>query len=162
MGGEEFVGGEVMYLAQNLKYLRKSRGETQEVLAEEIGITPSALANYEQGQREPCIEKLIILADYFEVSVDDLIRKDLQPPKPKCADNLKYLRKKHRISQDDIGKFVGISQKGVSKYERGECEIPLPKLMMLTGYFGVTLDQFVKQDLSQIDDEKAGLTQEQE
>ena len=149
-----------MYLAQNLKYLRKSRGETQEVLAEAIGITRSALSLYEMGEREPCIETVITFVDYFKVSVDDLIRKDLQPPNPKCADNLKYLRKKHGMSQDDIGKLVGISQKGASKYERGASEIPLPKLMILTAYFGVTLDQFVKQDLSQIDDEKAGLTQE--
>lgn len=57
-----------------LKEIRKSKGITQQKLAKELYITQQALCNYEQGKREPNIQMLIKLADYFGVSVDYLVR----------------------------------------------------------------------------------------
>lgn len=57
-----------------LKQIRKSKGITQQKLAKELYITQQALCNYEQGKREPDIQMLIKLADYFGVSVDYLVR----------------------------------------------------------------------------------------
>lgn len=137
-----------MYLAQNLKYLRERNGEMQKDIAELLSISKQTASVYEKGECEPDIKKLIALADHFGVTIDDLLRKNMQPPKPKCADNLKFYREKYELTQEDIGKLVGVGQKEVSKYEKGDREIPLPKLLILSEYFGVTLDQFVKQDLS--------------
>lgn len=57
-----------------LKEIRKSKGITQQKLAKELYITQQALCNYEQGKREPDVQMLIKLADYFGVSVDYLVR----------------------------------------------------------------------------------------
>lgn len=56
-----------------LKELRKEANATQADMAKILGVTVSAYGNYELGQREPTIEFLCKLADYFNVSVDYLI-----------------------------------------------------------------------------------------
>ena len=54
--------------------LKELRGVwlTQAKLAEEIGTTPAAISNYEQGIRIPSDEHKIKLANYFGVTVQEL------------------------------------------------------------------------------------------
>ena len=64
-----------------LKDLRVDVDLTQEQLATRLNITRSALANYENGLREPGYEILIKIADYFDISLDYLLcRTDAQTP----------------------------------------------------------------------------------
>ncbi|MGM9639858.1 MAG: helix-turn-helix domain-containing protein [Faecousia sp.] len=56
-----------------LKELRKSRNITQIKLAMDLSTTQNTISRYENGEREPGIEELIRIADYFQVSVDFLI-----------------------------------------------------------------------------------------
>lgn len=140
-----------MYLATNLRHLRECRGETQKEVAELLSVSKQTASVYEKGEIEPDISKLIKIADHFEISIDDLLRKDLRPPKPMCARNLKYLREKSGFKQKEIGDLIKTKYSVVSKYESGMVEIHLIKIMQLAEFFGVTLDQFVKQDLSEVD-----------
>ena len=73
---------------QILISLRKRAGLTQEQLAEKIGVSRQAIANWEKGESMPDITKCIALADLYEVSVDDLVghsdnSANLIPPKGK-------------------------------------------------------------------------------
>ena len=65
------------YLNQNVKFLRKSKNMTQAELADELKITKNALANFEGGAKNTSIEVLDKLHDIFNVSLDDLVYKDL-------------------------------------------------------------------------------------
>lgn len=56
----------------NLVQLRKYRQLTQEQLAEMVGVTRQAIAKWESGETMPDLEKCRILAEIFEVSLDDL------------------------------------------------------------------------------------------
>ena len=58
---------------KNLKILRKEKGIALKGLSKEIGITKSVLSAYETQTRYPNLEKLIIIADYFETSIDSLL-----------------------------------------------------------------------------------------
>lgn len=60
-----------------LKYYRKRDGLSQEALAKKIGVTRSALANYEQGTRKPSYEILEALADTFNTSITALLGIDV-------------------------------------------------------------------------------------
>lgn len=60
-------------IAQRIITLRKRSGLTQAELAKKLNITPSALGNYEQGRRLPCVETLIAMAELFDVSLDYLL-----------------------------------------------------------------------------------------
>ena len=46
---------------------------SQEQLAEQLGISRQTLSKYETGESVPDIEKCKVIADYFEVSLDDLV-----------------------------------------------------------------------------------------
>lgn len=59
--------------AQKLKKARKDAGYTQEQVAQETGISRTIIAYLETGKREPSLENLGILADFYNVSVDWLL-----------------------------------------------------------------------------------------
>jgi len=56
-----------------LRELRVSKGETQKQLSALLGIAERNYRRYEAGEVDPTASKLILLADYFNVSVDYLI-----------------------------------------------------------------------------------------
>ena len=56
-----------------IKELRTKLGISQLDLAKNLGIHPSTLFNYETGRAEPNIKTLIKLADYYHVSLDELV-----------------------------------------------------------------------------------------
>ncbi|MES1160957.1 MAG: LexA family transcriptional regulator [Bacteroidota bacterium] len=66
---------------QNLKYLRKLRGWTQEEFAVKLGIKRSLLGAYEEERAEPRIEVLEIVGDMFKLTLDELLRKELSDTK---------------------------------------------------------------------------------
>lgn len=75
---------------EKLKQLRLEKHLTQSDMAKMLDITVSAYGNYELGQREPNLETLIKLADYFQVSVDYLIGHDnaiMKRPYSEIAEN---------------------------------------------------------------------------
>ena len=61
---------------ENLVSLRKINQMSQEELAEKIGVSRQTLSKYETGEALPDIEKCKILADIFDVSMDDLVNYD--------------------------------------------------------------------------------------
>lgn len=62
-----------MSFANNLTELRKLHDYSQEKLAELIGVSRQTLSKYETGEALPDIEKCMLLADVFSVSMDDLV-----------------------------------------------------------------------------------------
>ena len=57
-----------------LKNIRKKRGYSQLKVAMDLSISREALSYYENGKRCPDVQMLILLSDYFDVSIDYLIR----------------------------------------------------------------------------------------
>ena len=57
----------------NLKELRKKRKLTQADLAEVIGVSQVTMGRYETGEREMPYETLFQLADYFGVTIDEIL-----------------------------------------------------------------------------------------
>ena len=63
-----------------LKEIRKHRGKKLKEAADCLGIQPRSYQAYESGDREPNIARLIVLADFFDVSLDYLLgRADTDP-----------------------------------------------------------------------------------
>lgn len=65
------------FLNSNVKYLRKKAGYTMPQLAKLLDITLSGLANFEGGQAGTTLKTLDKLHTIFEISLDDLVYKDL-------------------------------------------------------------------------------------
>ena len=61
-----------------LKYLRSLRGITQKEVSRAIGCSEVVYNRYENGEREPSIDMLVKLADFFDVTIDFLIGHDVE------------------------------------------------------------------------------------
>ena len=57
---------------ERLKQLRTEAGLTQNELAEKLQMSKGAIGNYESGQREPNMDTLDTIADFFNVELDYL------------------------------------------------------------------------------------------
>ena len=63
-----------MNLGKKIYKLRKERGLSQEALAEIVGTTRQAISKWENDQGYPETEKLLMISNVFEVSVDFLLK----------------------------------------------------------------------------------------
>ena len=57
-----------------LREIRRKKGYSQLKVAMDLAISREALSYYENGQRSPDIQMLLTLSEYFNVSIDYLIR----------------------------------------------------------------------------------------
>lgn len=62
---------------QNLKYLRKLRGWTQEEFAKKLGIKRSLVGAYEEERAEPRLEVLETVSEIFRLTLDELLLQDV-------------------------------------------------------------------------------------
>lgn len=69
-----------MNIGDRIQHLRKSRGISQEMLADQIGVSRQAVSKWESEQSTPDIEKIILLSDFFETTTDYLL-KGMEPVK---------------------------------------------------------------------------------
>lgn len=90
----------------NLKKLRKERGISQKKLALDLEIAQSTVANYEKNNRFPKEDIILSLVDYFEVSVDYLMGRNLDRRESdiKIKSKIRYLDFSH--IDDDFYEFA--------------------------------------------------------
>ena len=62
-----------------LKEIRKSKKISQLKLAMDLNMNQNTISRYETGEREPGINELIKIADYFNVSIDYLLERTDNP-----------------------------------------------------------------------------------
>lgn len=66
-------------LENNLKLLRKQRGLSQIALQMETGIEQALLSKFENGVRIPPTDTLLVLADFYGVSIDYILKRTDNP-----------------------------------------------------------------------------------
>ena len=65
--------------SERLRFLRNKSSISQQNLADIIGISKSSINMYERGEREPGLDTLEAIADYFNVDMDYLMgRQEIQ------------------------------------------------------------------------------------
>ena len=60
-------------IGENIKRLRKKAKLTQPELAEKLGVTPKVISDYETAKANPPTDRLPVIANFFNISVDELI-----------------------------------------------------------------------------------------
>ncbi len=65
-----------MDIGINLKYQRTIANKSQLEIAKITGISQQALSTWENGQKMPTIDKCIILANYYGITLDELVGRD--------------------------------------------------------------------------------------
>lgn len=66
----------MLYIAENLKLLRKNMELTQEDVSEKLGVSPQSVSKWERGDTCPDITLLPALANLFKTSIDALVGMD--------------------------------------------------------------------------------------
>ncbi|WP_165444102.1 helix-turn-helix domain-containing protein [Lachnoclostridium sp. Marseille-P6806] len=83
-----------------IRELRKSKGMTQEAMASDLHISDTHLRKLEAGNRSASIELYIEIAQYFEVSLDELLLGRRGPGGPVKAE-----------LKDVIGRLMQLTEK---------------------------------------------------
>lgn len=79
-----------MKIGSNIAALRKEKGITQEELANALGVSAQAVSKWENNSSCPDVSLLTVIADYFGVTVDALLRsgaEEITRPDPPAADS---------------------------------------------------------------------------
>ncbi|WP_086349567.1 helix-turn-helix transcriptional regulator [Candidatus Enterococcus clewellii] len=90
-----------MKISEQLKKHRKIRQISQEGLAEVVHVSRQTVSNWETGRSYPDLQSLLLLSDYFEVSLDELVRGDV-PMMKKTVD----IKKMNVLTWIMIGGFI--------------------------------------------------------
>lgn len=96
-----------MTFGEKLFKLRKEKGLSQEALAEKVNTTRQAISKWENGQGFPETEKLLMIGNIFEVSIDYLLKDSVEPRR----DN----KEGYYVSREMAGGFL-LHERKVSKY----------------------------------------------
>ena len=65
-----------------IKYLRNSRGESQDIVASSIGVTSRGYRKIENGECLPCYKNIKALEQYFQKPIDELLKETDLPLLP--------------------------------------------------------------------------------
>lgn len=63
-----------MNFHERLTELRRSKGLTQEELGTQIGVSRQTVSKWELGQSYPDFQRLVLLSDYFGITLDALVK----------------------------------------------------------------------------------------
>ena len=86
-----------IYLSENIKRLRREKNLTQETLAEFLGVTFQSVSNWERGESYPDITMLPEIANFFKVSIEELLGVN----KAEDEEAIKRLLEEHDNYTDD-------------------------------------------------------------
>lgn len=76
-----------MTFQEKLISLRKAKGLSQEELGAEIQVSRQTVSKWESGQSYPDFQRLVLLSDYFELTLDQLVKDvDVQEVRQKNLD----------------------------------------------------------------------------
>lgn len=117
-------------ISQNLKFLRKHSGRSQEEVSQALAVKRTTLSGYENGSAEPNTDNLIRIADYYHVSLDALLREDLSVRSEKDWSNGKLENKVDitgaqmrviatTVNQDNIDNIELVPVKACAGYTTG-------------------------------------------
>lgn len=77
-----------MTFAEKLYTLRTQHGYSQEALAEKLNVSRQAISKWELGITLPETDKMIIISDFFDVSIDYLLKDSFKIDKGESLDRV--------------------------------------------------------------------------
>ena len=132
-----------MNIADRIQILRKSRGISQEELADKIGVSRQAVSKWESEQSTPDIDKIILLSNYFDVTTDYLL-KGIEP----TADMPKNENDARIFSAVGTAlNFIGlVASIMVWKEEQTPISVAIGLIIMAMGCMCFAIGQFIGSD----------------
>ena len=98
-----------MALSEKLYTLRKKSGLSQEQLAEQLNVSRQAISKWESGTSSPESDKLISISNYFNVSLDYLMKEDKDQSKDTPQTEQRESAQVANRTQRSVGFIICIS-----------------------------------------------------
>jgi transcriptional regulator with XRE-family HTH domain len=119
-------------------------------VSKNTGITQTTLSNWKKGKSTPKIDKLMKLADYFDVSIEyflseresrgfeDMTEKHINISP--FSEHLRELRKEKKLTQAELAAIFGKSSSLIANYEVDLRKPSIEMLIILSNFFKVSTD----------------------
>lgn len=120
---------------ENLKKLRKEKNLTQTELANDLGMTQSAIYKYEKGLRKIPMSVLKQFANYFDLTLDELI-----DPTNELTENENPVKYKTHLTKYEVATELGFTKEEISVLESGVKQIPRSFFEKFANYFDVDIE----------------------
>ena len=145
MGRNKVISGIV---GNRIKELRNIKNLNQDQVAQVLGVSRQAYANYESGKREPDLQTVIKLANYFDVSLDELLKIDdyTVEDKKTVGGRIKLARVAKGLKQSELAEMLGLAASTVALYEQNRREPNLKTVVKLAKCLGLSLDYLLGYD----------------
>lgn len=135
-------------MAENLKYYLKLNNKTRKQLCEDLNFPYSTFNEWANAKAYPQIDKIEIMANYFNIEKSDLIEhKDYkevyksQPDHTELGQRIKELRLSKKMTLERLGDLVGVGKSTVRKWETGMItNMRCDKIPKLADALGTTPD----------------------
>ena len=127
-------------MADRIQYLRKSKGISQEELADKVGVSRQAVSKWESEQSTPDVEKIILLSDLFEVTTDYLL-KGIEPVPANTTD-----KSEARIFSlvGSVFNLIGlVTAIMIWKEEQTSVSVAVGLILMAIGIMTFVIGQFI-------------------
>ena len=127
--------------AKNLSYYIQQSGKTQKEIADELGVASSSFNNWAVGNTYPRPEKMEMLAEYFGVTVPELIgdhnnSSALPNERTIMAQNINYYMAVRGITRKQLCEALGFKYNTLSDWLQGEKYPRIEKIVAMAQYFG--------------------------
>ena len=132
-----------------IKDIRLKYNLTQKEMADYLTINQSTYSKFELNKAAIPIELLNKLSNYYNVSLDYLLKITDNPnikidnkeiDKRQVGENLKKFRKDHKLYQETLAKEIGTSHSLISEYESGKKLVSLTYGYAICKRFNISLD----------------------
>ena len=124
-----------MTLGEKLQTLRRSRGLSQEQLAEILEVSRQAVSKWESAQAIPDLGRVLAMADLFSVTTDYLLRDENEAPTPATMEDSAPDSNVRRVSMEEANAFLALCRKQAPTRALAVslCVLsPIPLLMILS------------------------------
>lgn len=79
----------------------------------------------------------------------EILKQEKQVSTHYLAANLKFLRKRKKLSQEELALQLGLNRGNIASYENGSAEPRISNLLRMAEYFGISLIDLAQRDLTQ-------------
>ena len=136
-----------MILADKITELRKKRGWSQKELAEKVDVTRQSVSKWESAQSTPDLDKILKLAEIFEVTTDELLKaeqrfEEEKPPeknekneKKKICEKITHNAEERKVTAEEAQEFLEFKEKTAPKIAMGVslCVLSPVLLILMAG-----------------------------
>ncbi len=138
----------IMPIAERLKEIRTYHDLSQKYIGNLLNITQSTYVSYETNRRIIPLKHLLVLADYYGISVDYLLGltnsvkqyKSVDIDAKKVGDRLKIFRNENKLTIRELAKIINVDNSLITKYELGKTLISTHACYDIARKFNISVD----------------------